>query len=82
MNELKIEGVEQTEAFVIDQKEALKFVTEIEDRIIMYMKSSLDHCVNVDSRWLAIATTDIEKGFMACKRAIFGGKRASVQLDK
>ena len=33
----------------------------------------------VDKRWLAIAHTDIEKGFMAMNRAIFQPKR--VELD-
>jgi hypothetical protein len=33
--------------------------------------SHLETQPNVDKRWLAIAKTDLQKGFMAMRRAIF-----------
>lgn len=35
----------------------------------------------VDQRWLAIARTDIEKGFMALNRSIFKPGRVRLSID-
>jgi hypothetical protein len=32
--------------------------------------SSLEHDANIDQRWLAIAKTDLQKGFMALVRSV------------
>lgn len=42
---------------------------------------TLDHLATIDSvdkRWLAIARTNIEQGFMAANRAIFKPERVSI----
>lgn len=36
---------------------------------------------DIDQRWLAIARTDIEKGFMALNRSIFKPGRVRLPID-
>lgn len=51
-----------------------------EERILRKMDDLAEHA-NVDKRWLAIARTDIEKGFMALNRAIFKPQRVKLDDD-
>lgn len=51
---------------------------QLEEHILRAM-DTLAEKSDVDKRWLAIARTDIEKGFMALNRSIFNPQR--VQLD-
>lgn len=45
-------------------------LSKIEDAVLRSLGQ-----INGDARWLAIARTDIERGFMAAKRALYEGKR-------
>lgn len=47
---------------------------QIEERILRVI-DELGVDENVDKRWLAIAKTDIERGFMALNRSIFKPER-------
>lgn len=45
------------------------------EELILRMLDNYAEHKNIDKRWLAIARTDIERGFMAMNRAIFNPKR-------
>jgi hypothetical protein len=50
----------------------------IEERILRIMDEMRDAGHQYDQRWLAIARTDIERGFMALNRAIFRPQRVTL----
>lgn len=64
-----------------DPKLILLAATDKENQILDFV-AQLSECSEVDARWVCIAKTDIEKGFMALKRAIFSGKRVTDQIEK
>jgi hypothetical protein len=45
-------------------------LSKIEDKVLEAFKQ-----IEGDQRWLAIARTDIQTGFMAAKRALYEGRR-------
>jgi hypothetical protein len=50
---------------------AMNVAKQAEQEILTYIEEGLfDARVNPDKRWLAIAKTDLQKGFMALGRAI------------
>lgn len=51
-------------------------VTKKEDEILGFI-ADIDTELGADPRWLAIARTDLERSFMALRRAVFAGKRVS-----
>ena len=53
----------------------------IEERILRIMDEMRDAGHQYDQRWLAIARTDIERGFMALNRAIFMPQRFKLPDD-
>lgn len=57
---------------VKDHHENRIAIKELEEKVLAFVKE----CETVeagDARWLAIAKTDIEKGFLALRRAIYDG---------
>lgn len=52
-----------------------------EERILRLMDFLKDNPDQVDQRWLAVARTQIEQGFMALNRAIFRPERISLPED-
>jgi hypothetical protein len=54
---------------------------EIEERILRMLDEMRDAGHQYDQRWLAIARTDIERGFMALNRAIFRPTRVRLPDD-
>ena len=50
---------------------------QLEERVLRIL-DELGVDQNVDKRWLAIARTDLEKGFMALNRAIFKPARITL----
>lgn len=52
----------------------------IEERVLRQL-DTLGAVENVDKRWLAIARTAIEQGFMAVNRAVFQPKRVVLPED-
>lgn len=67
----------------MNKEETLKLIDEYEKNILSYI-SSLDNDyylgshgnktgdLEINHRWLSIAKTDIEKGFMALRRSVCG----------
>jgi hypothetical protein len=54
-----------------EQQAYLEDISAKENDILSYIQWFTDfRAIEVDMRWLAIAKTDIEKGFMALRRAI------------
>jgi len=51
-----------------------------EEKILRLMDRMKDD-PEVDQRWLAIARTDLEKGFMALNRSIFKPGRVRLSID-
>jgi hypothetical protein len=49
-------------------------LSRMEDEILLTLDAFKDN-LGVDPRWLATGRTDIQKGFMCVKRAIYEGKR-------
>jgi hypothetical protein len=54
---------------------------EAEERVLRVIDLLMDGKMEVDKRWLAIARTDLQKGFMALNRAIFQPRRISLPDD-
>ena len=63
-----------------DAVQLVNFNKEIEETILRMM-DGMKNGSNVDQRWLAIARTDIEKGFMALNRAVFRPDRVTLPSD-
>lgn len=61
-------------------------VTKLENEVLKLVDSFRDTPTQVthwiDQRWLSIARADIEKGFMALRRAMYGGLRVSDFVKK
>lgn len=58
-----------------DQRDAIReHLSAMEDRVLGTFQDLMDREV-VDQRWLSIARTHIEQGFMAAKRGLYEGKR-------
>lgn len=49
----------------------------LEEQVLRQLDLMADN-PEVDQRWLAIARTHIEQGFMACNRAVFKPKRTQL----
>lgn len=54
---------------------------QAEERILRTL-DELGECDDVDKRWLAIARTQIEQGFMALNRAVFRPSRVLLPEDR
>lgn len=54
---------------------------ELEEQVLRQI-DMLVQMSDVEPRWLAIARTDIEKGFMALNRAVFRPRRAVLPEDR
>ena len=54
---------------------------KIHEEKILRIIDELGAMDNVDKRWLAIAKTDLEKGFMALNRSIFKPSRLQGDLN-
>ena len=52
----------------------------LEERVLRRLDAMAD-LHEIDKRWLAIARTNIEQGFMAAKRAVFKPARVSLPED-
>lgn len=52
----------------------------LEERLLRVI-DALQHAGEADPRWLAIARTDLEKGFMALNRAVFQPGRVNLPGD-
>jgi hypothetical protein len=52
---------------------------KVVEETLLRMMDLLKDQEDVDQRWLAIARTDIEKGFMAFNRAIFRPQRVQLK---
>lgn len=48
------------------------------EEVVLRQLDALAENPNVDKRWLAIARTNIEQGFMAANRAIFKPERVAI----
>lgn len=60
-----------------DQKSAMNYLKETEERIIR----SLEGWSDLDPRWKAIAITDLQKAFMSANRAIAKPQRLTFPED-
>jgi len=74
---LPVSGYRQPSSAAIDIVNANKAQ---EERILRVMDWLADH-PDIDRRWLAIARTQIEQGFMAFNRAVFRPARVSLAED-
>lgn len=55
---------------------------EAEERLLRHMDSMRVNPTLYDQRWLAIARTHIEQGFMALNRAVFQPTRVKLPEDE
>jgi len=55
---------------------------ELEERILRRIDGMTDASLAIDQRWLAIARTHIEQGFMAMNRAVFQPTRINLPEDQ
>lgn len=53
---------------------------EIEERVLRLIDSAMSH-PGYDKRWIAIARTQIEQGFMALNRGVFQPRRLDLPED-
>ena len=60
--------------------DAVNMNKELEERVLRRL-DFLKHHEKVDQRWLAIARTQIEQGFMAFNRAIFQPARVKLSEE-
>lgn len=74
---LPVAGYQQQTQSRVDQVNGHKVLEERLLRIIDYLQQS----GMGDPRWLAIAKTDLEKGFMALNRAVFQPSRIELPDD-
>ena len=51
------------------------------EEVILRMLDALDSSGKADGRWLAVARTHLETGFMAMNRAVFKPSRVKLQGD-
>lgn len=75
--------------YVAQSQARLDFVTEnkhIEERLLRRIdamqQAVREHGMDYDLRWVAIAKTHFEQGFMAMNRAVFQPKRVELPEDK
>jgi hypothetical protein len=74
---LPVEGYRPQSMATIDRVNANKRHEEEILRVI----DAFEHNPNIDPRWLSIARTHIEQGFMALNRAIFQPARVKLPGD-
>jgi len=74
---LPVAGYTQQSQQRVDQVNEHK---RLEERLLRVM-DDLRRSGSVDPRWLAIARTDLEKGFMALNRAVFQPQRVALPED-
>ena len=55
---------------------------ELEERVLRATEEAYTIDINLDQRWLHIARTHIQQGFMALNRAVFQPTRISLPEDK
>ena len=70
--------------YVDQPKAAIDLVNRnklVEESLLRVMDEMRDAGHQYDQRWLAIARTDIERGFMALNRAIFRPTRVKLPED-
>ncbi len=63
-----------------DEAVALVNANKVTEEKLLRLMDALKGCSDIDQRWLAIARTQFEQGFMALNRAIF--KPGRVDLDE
>lgn len=63
-----------------DRVDSVNANKQIEERVLRLL-DDMQASGSCDPRWLAIARTDIEKGFMAMNRAIFRPDRVALDTD-
>lgn len=60
------------------EKRCIDMLTKEEESLIKFLGQLNEYTElkgQIDQRWIAIARTHFEEGFMAAKRAVRGGKR-------
>lgn len=75
---LPVAGYTKQSMTAVDQVNANKAVEERVLRIIDWLQKTGEG----DPRWLAIARTDLERGFMALNRAVFKPTRIKLPEDE
>lgn len=55
---------------------------KVSEEILLRMMDAYGESGEVDPRWLAIARTHLEQGFMALNRAVFQPQRVNIDEEK